>query len=79
MASSLRFKRIDVRPALSRGESPLGAIQQRLETLGVDEGLVVQAPFLPSPLIELLCSQGFESRFERGSGSDWLVYFWRAG
>ena len=79
MASSLRFKRIDVRSVLSRGESPLGEIQRRLEVLGADEGLVVQAPFLPSPLIELLHSQGFESRFERGSGSDWLVYFWRAG
>jgi hypothetical protein len=41
------------------------------------EGLIVVAPFLPSPLIELLGGEGFTSKLERGSGSDWLVYFWR--
>lgn len=73
-----RFKRFDVRPLLARGEMPLPEIQKRLESLGAEEGLVLQAPFLPSPLIELLRGQGYESRFERGSGAEWLIYFWRA-
>jgi hypothetical protein len=37
----------------------------------------VVAPFLPSPLIEKLGSEGFASKVERGTGADWLVYFWR--
>jgi hypothetical protein len=37
----------------------------------------VIAPFLPSPLIELLRGQGFRSKLERGKGADWVVYFWR--
>jgi hypothetical protein len=35
------------------------------------------AKFLPSPLIEFLGSEGFQSKVERGQGSDWLVYFWK--
>ena len=34
-------------------------------------------PFLPSPLVEKLTSEGFASKIERGNGADWLVYFWR--
>ena len=34
-------------------------------------------PFLPSPLIEKLGSEGFASKVERGAGADWLVYFWQ--
>jgi hypothetical protein len=44
--------------------------------LKAGEGLTVIAPFLPSPLIEKLGSEGFQSRIERGAGS-WTVYFWR--
>ena len=73
-----RFRRFDVRAMLSRGEEPFPRIREKVEGLGRDEGLLVVAPFLPSPLIEFLGSQGFESRVERGSGTDWLVYFWRA-
>ena len=38
--------------------------------------LIVIAPFLPSPLIELLGSQGFQSKVERGEAGSWIVYFW---
>ena len=41
------------------------------------KGLIIVAPFLPSPLIEKLGSEGFASKVERGSGADWMVYFWR--
>lgn len=37
--------------------------------------LIVIAPFLPSPLIELLGSQGFQSKVERGEAGSWIVYF----
>lgn len=72
-----QFKRLDVRPLLKRGEEALPRILKRVQDLEPDEGLLVIAPFLPSPLIELLGSQGFASKVERGEGASWIVYFWR--
>ena len=72
-----KFKRFDVRPLLKRGEEPLSQILQRVQALGQEEGILIIAPFLPSPLIELLGSQGFASKVERGEGPGWIVYFWR--
>jgi len=72
-----KFKRFDVRPLLKRGEEPLPQILQRVQALDSEEGIIVIAPFLPSPLIELLGSQGFASKVERGEGASWIVYFWR--
>jgi hypothetical protein len=71
------FKRLDVRPLLNRGEEPLPAILERVRSLPPNEGLIVVAPFLPSPLIELLGSQGFTSKVEPGEPGSWIVYFWR--
>jgi hypothetical protein len=42
-----------------------------------DEGLIIVAPFLPSPLVEKLTSEGFSAKVERGKGADWMIYFWR--
>jgi len=73
-----KFKRFDVRDLLRNGIEPFPEIFQRVNALEPDEGLIVVAPFLPSPLIERLGGEGFASKVERGSGSDWIVYFWRA-
>jgi len=72
-----QFKRFDVRPLFKRGEEPLPAILQRVRSLAAGEGLILVAPFLPSPLIELLGSQGFESKVEPGEAGSWIVYFWQ--
>jgi hypothetical protein len=72
-----RFKRFDVRELIRSGIEPFPEILQRVLKLKTDEGLIVVAPFLPSPLIEKLGGQGFSSKVERGSGADWMVYFWR--
>jgi uncharacterized protein (DUF2249 family) len=72
-----QFKRFDVREILSRGVEPFPEIRQRVDALKPDEGLIVVAPFLPSPLIEKLNSEGFQSKLERGNGADWIIYFWR--
>ena len=72
-----RFKRLDVRDLIRRGIEPFPEIRQRVDHLKSDEGLIIVAPFLPSPLIEKLGSEGFASKVERGSGADWIVYFWR--
>ena len=73
-----KFKRFDVRDLLRNGIEPFPEIFQRVNALDSGEGLIVLAPFLPSPLIERLGGEGFASKVERGSGSDWIVYFWRA-
>lgn len=72
-----KFKRVDVRDLIRQGGQPLEEIRQRAATVGSGEGIIVVAPFLPSPLIELLGGEGFRSKLERGRGTDWLVYFWR--
>jgi hypothetical protein len=72
-----KFKRFDVRELLRKGVEPFPQIRQRVDVLKPDEGLIVVAPFLPSPLIEKLGSEGFASKVERGAGADWIIYFWR--
>ena len=72
-----QFKRFDVRDMIRRGIEPFPEILARVTKLKATEGLIIVAPFLPSPLIEKLGSQGFASKVERGNGSDWMVYFWR--
>ena len=71
------FKRFDVRDLIRRGIEPFPEILKRVTALKADEGLIVLAPFLPSPLVERLSGEGFSSKVERGQGSDWAVYFWR--
>jgi hypothetical protein len=71
------FKKFDARPLLNAGQEPLTEIRRRVSQLKPDEGLIVVAPFLPSPLIERLGAEGFASKVERGEGSAWIVYFWR--
>jgi len=73
-----KFKRFDVREVIRSGVEPFPQIHARVTALGPAEGLIVVAPFLPSPLVERLGSEGFASKVERGQGADWLVYFWRA-
>jgi hypothetical protein len=73
-----KFKRFDVREMLSRGVEPFPEIRKRVDAIQPDEGLIIIAPFLPSPLIEKLQGEGFQSKIERGSGADWIIYFWRA-
>jgi hypothetical protein len=72
-----QFQRLDVREFIRRGVEPFPHIRQRVTGLKPDEGIIIVAPFLPSPLIEKLGSEGFASKVERGSGADWMVYFWR--
>lgn len=72
-----KFKTLDVRQILAKGDEPFSKIRQTVNALGPHEGLSVIAPFLPSPLIEKLGSEGFQSRVERQIGGGWTVHFWR--
>lgn len=75
--SSTKFKTLDVRPLLARGEEPLGLIRSRVNALTPGHGLTVVAPFLPAPLIEMLKSEGFSSTVERSADGSWSVHFRR--
>jgi uncharacterized protein (DUF2249 family) len=77
MNSPRKFKMLDVRPLLAKGADPFGVIRAKIDALKAGEGLTVIAPFLPSPLIEKLRSEGFQSSAARHSGSAWAVNFWR--
>jgi hypothetical protein len=72
-----QFKTLDVRPILARGEEPCAAVRRKVNGLQEGDGLLVRSPFLPSPLIEWLGSEGYFSRLERGGDGCWIVYFWR--
>ncbi len=72
-----QFKRCDVREMIRGGIEPFPFICERVAKLKPDAGIIIVAPFLPSPLIEKLGSEGFASKVERGKGTDWLVYLWR--
>ena len=72
-----KFKRFDVREMIKSGVEPFPEIWKRVSALGAEEGLIVVAPFLPSPLVEKLTGEGFSSKVERGQHGDWMVYFWR--
>ena len=77
MPSLNQFKRFDVRPVIAAGEDPFPQIIARLKTPPAGSGLLLIAPFLPSPLIEKLGADGYCSRIEHTSGGEWRVYFWR--
>ena len=77
MPSISQFKRFDVRPLLKRGEEPRAEILKRVQEIRTGEGLIIIAPFLPSPLIEKLNSEGFHSTAQHQPGGAWAVNFWR--
>jgi uncharacterized protein (DUF2249 family) len=72
-----RFRKLDVRPVIARGEQPLARIEEALAKLGTEEALEVHSPFLPAPLIERLSSEGYRYQFEATAPGHWTVYFWR--
>ena len=71
------FKRFDVRPLLADGIEPFPQIWEKVAGLPAGEGLLIIAPFLPSPLIERLAGEGFASKVEHGAKGEWMIYFWR--
>ena len=71
-------RHLDLRRLLQDGVEPFPIVLEGARALPTSVGLVVVVPFLPSPWIELLKSEGFLSSVERGHGTDWVVTFWRA-
>lgn len=52
------FKRFDVREMIRVSIEPFPFIRERVDKLKPNEGVIIIAPFLPSPLVEKLRSEG---------------------
>jgi len=68
---------LDVRPLIASGGSPLEKIVAAATTLGPGESLLLITPFLPSPLIEKLQSEGFRGQPGRRGDGSWQTHFTR--
>lgn len=77
IAMPAAFKKLDVRPLIARGVEPFSKVRSSVDALKTGEGLTVVAPFLPSPLIERLRSEGFRSQVHHQPDGTWAVSFWR--
>jgi uncharacterized protein (DUF2249 family) len=75
--STIKFKTLDVRPCILKGEEPLPLIRKNIDALKPGQGLTVVAPFMPAPLVELLKSEGFLATLERREDGAFMVNFWR--
>ena len=75
--SSIHFRKFDVRPLFEKRIEPFPEIRRRIDRLTPNEGLELTAPFLPSPLIEMLKSEGFQAALHHQGDGSWIVQFWR--
>lgn len=78
-SSPPRIRTLDVRPVLAAGGSPFGKIMAAASELAAGESLLLITPFLPSPIIEKLQSEGFQARPERRTDGGWQTYFTARG
>lgn len=72
-----RIRRFRAGPMLEMGIEPFPEIHRQAHALSPGEGLLVIAPFIPSPLVEQLGAEGFRSKLEPGRPGEWHVLFWR--
>jgi hypothetical protein len=77
MKTTPRIRTVDVRPLIAAGESPFEKIMAAKDALADGEILMLITPFLPSPLIEKLQSDGFRARPERRNDGGWQTFFSR--
>ena len=77
MNSKVHFKTLDVGALLDAGREPFPEIRRSIDALRPGEGLELIAPFLPSPLIEMLGSEGFEHELDHEPDGAWVTRFWR--
>lgn len=75
--SSVRPRRLDVRPLLGQPGEPFRTIMETVAALRPAEPLVLVTPFLPSPIIEKLKGDGFEAQPARQADGSWETRFQR--
>ncbi len=70
---------LDVRPLLASGEDPLSSVIELSTTVGPNAIMVIETPFNPAPLRNVLASQGFSSWGRKISDAQWRISFRRDG
>lgn len=76
-AESRKTRTLDLRPIIAAGDEPFSQIMTAIDAVGSGETLLLVTPFLPSPLIEKLQSEGFAARPERRGDGSWQTFFRR--
>jgi uncharacterized protein (DUF2249 family) len=76
-AESRKVQTLDVRALMAGGEQPFPKIMRAIGKLATGDRLLLITPFLPSPLIEKLQSEGFAARPERRGDGSWQTQFCR--
>ncbi len=76
-APASRQVHLDVREDIGRGEEPFARIMAAVKGLGLEEVLVLRAPFEPIPLYDVLGKRGFAHWTECHGREDWSVWFYR--
>ena len=74
---SRKTRTLDLRPIIAAGDEPFSKIMAAVAAVGQGETLLLVTPFLPSPLIEKLQSEGFAARPARCSDGSWQTSFRR--
>ena len=72
-----KTRTLDLRPVIAAGDEPFTKIMAAVAVVSVGETLLLVTPFLPSPLIEKLQSEGFTARPERRGDGSWQTSFRR--
>jgi uncharacterized protein (DUF2249 family) len=62
---------------IASGGEPFSNIMAAVAAVAAGDTLVLVTPFLPSPLIEKLQSEGFAARSERQGDGSWQTSFQR--
>lgn len=70
-----KVTRLDVRPLLESGQSPLGVILESVQQLGEKESLLVVAPFEPHPLYMMLAEYGYGHESRVLDDGSWEILF----
>lgn len=52
---------LDARPLIEQGEQPVGRVLKALPGLGPEELFLLEAPFLPAPLIDMARDRGYRA------------------
>jgi uncharacterized protein (DUF2249 family) len=73
-----KVRTVDVRKLIAQGKAPFAPIMRAVGALAPGEAVLLVTPFLPSPLIEKLPSEGFSARPERRGDGAWQTRITRA-
>jgi len=73
--SPTKVNTLDVRPILSAGGEPFGAIMKAISETMDDGALKLISSFKPAPLFSMLGSKGWQHWIERADKDNWVIWF----